>query len=108
MAQAIRLEVLGAGSATLSVSLVRDICLTDSPAGSPVVLMDVGRERVEIMHRCATRYADGFGAEVRFECRGAATFRAAEVRGNDGQGMSSTANCRDGDIASEECYGCKA
>jgi alpha-galactosidase len=67
MPRAIRLGVIGAGSATFSVGLVRDICLTESLAGSSVVLMDVDRERVETMHRFAVRYAGELGAKVSFE-----------------------------------------
>ena len=67
MAEAIKLGVIGAGSATFSVGLVKDICLTKSLAGSLVTLMDVDRERVEIMHRFAERYANELGADVRFE-----------------------------------------
>ena len=53
MPRAIRLGIIGAGSATFSVGLVRDVCLTKSLAGSHVTLMDVDRERAEIMHRFA-------------------------------------------------------
>ena len=68
MPRAIKLGVIGAGSATFSVGLVRDVCLAKSLAGSHVTLMDVDRERVEIMHRFAQRYAKELGAEVTFEC----------------------------------------
>lgn len=80
MPRAIRLGVIGAGSATFSVGLVRDVCLTESLAGSSVVLMDVDRERVETMHRFATRYADELGSKVSFECT---TEREAALRGAD-------------------------
>jgi alpha-galactosidase len=63
----IKLGVIGAGSATFSVGLVKDICLTRSLAGSLVTLMDVDRERVQIMHRFAERYAKELGAGIRFE-----------------------------------------
>ena len=67
MARAVKLGVIGAGSATFSVGLVKDICLTKSLAGSLVTLMDVDRERVQIMHRFAERYAKELGADVTFE-----------------------------------------
>ncbi len=80
MSRAIRLGVIGAGSATFSVGLVRDVCLTESLAGSSVVLMDVDRERVETMHRFASRYADELGAKVSFEWT---TEREAALQGAD-------------------------
>lgn len=67
MARAIKLGVIGAGSATFSVGLVKDICLTKSLAGSLVTLMDVDQERVRIMHQFAERYAAELGADVKFE-----------------------------------------
>jgi len=67
MPGAIKLGVIGAGSASFSVGLVRDICLAESLAGSRVMLMDVDRERVEVMHRFAQRYAQELGARVSFD-----------------------------------------
>lgn len=67
MPRAIKLGVIGAGSATFSVGLVKDICLAQNLAGSTVSLMDVERERVEVMHRFAERYAGELGADLRFE-----------------------------------------
>ncbi len=66
MARAIKLSVIGAGSATFSVGLVRDICLAESLAGSLVTLMDVDQDRVEVMHRFAQRYTGELGAKVSF------------------------------------------
>jgi len=66
MPSSIKLGVIGAGSATFSLGLIKDICLRESLAGSLVVLMDVDRERAEVMHRFAERYAGELGADVEF------------------------------------------
>jgi alpha-galactosidase len=67
MPRPIRLGVIGAGSATFSVGMVKDICLRPSLAGSSVMLMDVDAERAETVHRFATRYVQELGAQVQFE-----------------------------------------
>jgi len=67
MPRPIKLAVIGAGSATFSVGLVKDISLSPNLSGSLVTLMDVDRERVEAMHRFAQRYAAELGADLKFE-----------------------------------------
>lgn len=67
MGKAIKLGVIGAGSATFSLGLVRDLCLTQSLAGSTVTFMDNDAERLQRIHRLATRYAAELGADMRFE-----------------------------------------
>jgi alpha-galactosidase len=47
MGKAIKLGVIGAGSATFSLGLVRDLCLADSLRGSLVTFMDVDRGRLK-------------------------------------------------------------
>jgi alpha-galactosidase len=64
---AVKLGVIGAGSATFSVGLVRDICLQQSLAGSHVTLMDVDPERLTPMHNFARCYAAELGADVTFD-----------------------------------------
>jgi len=65
--RAIRLAVIGAGSAQFSLGLVRDLCLTQSLAGSQIAFMDVDAERLEMVAGLARRYADEVGADLRFE-----------------------------------------
>lgn len=67
MAAAIRLAVIGAGSAQFSLGLVRDLCLTRSLRGSTVVLMDIDTDRLEMVHNLAARYADELGTELTIE-----------------------------------------
>jgi len=64
---AIRLAVIGAGSAEFSAGVIRDICVRSSLAGSRVMLMDIDERRLAVIHRFATRYAAELGADVTFE-----------------------------------------
>src|SRR4029078_5382808 len=66
MPTAIRVSVIGAGSAQFSLGLVKDLCLTESLAGSQVCFMDINQERLEMMYKLAARYAGELGAGLRF------------------------------------------
>ncbi len=77
---AVKLSVIGAGSAVFSIGIVKDICLTPSLAGSTVHFMDIDPERLAMIHRFATRYAQELGANVRFE---KSTNREAALEGAD-------------------------
>jgi alpha-galactosidase len=65
--KAVRIGVIGAGSAQFSLGLVRDLCLTESLAGSQVVFMDIDAERLNLVGNLAARYAREIGADLRFE-----------------------------------------
>lgn len=67
MNKPMRLAVIGAGSAQFSLGLVRDVCLTDSLAGSTIVLMDVDRDRLDSTTELARRYAHELGKDLKFE-----------------------------------------
>ena len=67
MPSAIKVSVIGAGSAQFSLGLVKDLCLTASLAGSQVSFMDINPERLEMIHKLAARYAAELGADLRFE-----------------------------------------
>jgi len=67
MPSRVKLGVIGAGSATFSVGVVKDICLQESLAGSHVTLMDVNPDRLEPMLRFGERYARELGADVTFD-----------------------------------------
>jgi alpha-galactosidase len=66
MPTAIKVSVIGAGSAQFSLGLVKDLCLTESLAGSEVCFMDINQERLEMIYKLATRYAGELGADLRF------------------------------------------
>ncbi|MCA1670207.1 MAG: alpha-glucosidase/alpha-galactosidase [Thermomicrobia bacterium] len=63
---ALRIGVIGAGSAVFSLGLVKDLCLTPSLAGSEVIFMDINAERLHAVTGLARRYAAEMGASLRF------------------------------------------
>lgn len=67
MPTAIKISVIGAGSAQFSLGLVKDICLTPGLAGSLVSFMDIDRDRLEMIEKLARRYAGELGSDLRFE-----------------------------------------
>ncbi len=67
MSTAIKIGVIGAGSAQFSLGLVKDLCLTESLSGSLVSFMDINSERLEMIEKLASRYAAELGAGLRFE-----------------------------------------
>lgn len=67
MGTAVKIGVIGAGSATFSLGLVKDLCLTESLSGSHVTFMDVDAERLQMIHKLAERYADELGANITFD-----------------------------------------
>jgi alpha-galactosidase len=64
---AIKISIIGAGSAFFSLRLVGDLCKTKSLSGSSVSLMDIDEERLNSVHILAMRYASAFGANLKFE-----------------------------------------
>src|SRR4051812_4263932 len=80
MSKAVRLAVIGAGSATFSLGLVKDIILTKGLAGSEIVWMDINEARLDAIAKLAKRYADEMGADLRFD---QTTDRAAALRDSD-------------------------
>jgi alpha-galactosidase len=80
MSTAIKVSVIGAGSAQFSLGLVKDLCLTESLAGSEVCFMDINQERLEMIHKLAARYAGELGADLRFA---RTTDREAALRDTD-------------------------
>jgi alpha-galactosidase len=63
----VKITVIGAGSATFSMGLVRDLCLTESLTGSHVTFMDIDAGRLERIHRLAERYIGELGGELTFD-----------------------------------------
>ena len=80
MGTAVKLAVIGAGSAVFSLGLVKDLCLTENLAGSQVSFMDINQDRLAMIQKLAARYADELGADLRFE---ATPDRCATMRDAD-------------------------
>ncbi len=67
MPRAVKIGVIGAGSAQFSLGLVRDLILTESLHGSTVCFMDVDAERLDLVYRLAQRYVNELGVDLHFE-----------------------------------------
>ena len=80
MAKAVRIGVIGAGSATFSLGLVKDIILTEGLKGSEIVWMDINADRLDAISKLASRYAKEMGADLRFD---QTTDREAAIRDSD-------------------------
>ncbi|MBE3579131.1 MAG: alpha-glucosidase/alpha-galactosidase [Caldanaerobacter subterraneus] len=64
---AVKIGIIGAGSAIFSLRLVSDLCKTPSLYGSSVVLMDIDEERLEAIYTLATKYVEEVGGNLKFE-----------------------------------------
>jgi alpha-galactosidase len=67
MSTPIKIAVVGAGSATFSLGLVKDLSLTPSLAGSMVHFMDIDEDRLPMIHRLAARYCDELGQDLQLD-----------------------------------------
>jgi alpha-galactosidase len=63
----VKVSIIGAGSATFSVGLIRDLCLTPNLEGSTVSLMDINQERLNAVYVLCRKYADEVGIKLRIE-----------------------------------------
>jgi alpha-galactosidase/6-phospho-beta-glucosidase family protein len=67
MSKAVKVSVIGAGSAQFSLGLVKDLCLTEGLAGSHVSFVDIDEERLDMIYKLATRYAQQLGSSLTFD-----------------------------------------
>ena len=67
MPKPVRISVIGAGSATFSLGLVKDLCLTENLSGSHVTFMDVDTDRLNAVTAMATRFTAELGSDLSFE-----------------------------------------
>lgn len=63
----IKISIIGAGSATFSLGLVKDLCLTPNLEGSTVSFMDINRNRLDAVHALCKRYADELKIKLKLE-----------------------------------------
>jgi alpha-galactosidase len=66
-ARPLKIAVIGAGSATFSLGLVKDLCLTERLMGSRVAFMDIDPTRLANITALAGRYSKELGADLTFE-----------------------------------------
>ncbi len=67
MSKAVKVGVIGAGSAQFSLGLVKDLCLTEGLAGSHVSFMDIDEDRLDMIYKLGTRYAQQLGSSLTFD-----------------------------------------
>jgi len=63
----VKISIIGAGSATFSLALVKDLCLTPNLSGSMVSFMDVNKERLDAVYTLCKRYAEETKAKLKLE-----------------------------------------
>ena len=63
----IKISIIGAGSATFSLALVKDLCLTPNLEGSTVSFMDINKDRLDSVYLLCKRYADEMNIRLRLE-----------------------------------------
>jgi alpha-galactosidase len=66
MAQ-VKIAIIGAGSAQFSMDLVKDICVNQNLKGSTLALMDLSRERLDMIYLLAVRYLKETGNALNIE-----------------------------------------
>jgi alpha-galactosidase len=72
--------LIGAGSASFAMALVRDLILTNGLQGSRITLIDIDKERLNTALTLARRYCKEAGAEIEFK---ATTDRKGGLKGAD-------------------------
>ncbi|MCX8170357.1 MAG: hypothetical protein N3E47_00070 [Candidatus Bathyarchaeota archaeon] len=63
----VKVSVIGAGSATFSLALIKDLCLTPNLEGSTISLMDINERRLNAVYALCKRYADEMKIRLRVE-----------------------------------------
>ncbi len=63
----IKVSIFGAGSVVFSLGLVKDLCLTKGLHDTLVSFMDIDKEKLEVIHKLAEKYAVDLGANLTFE-----------------------------------------
>jgi len=106
MGTAIKIGIIGAGSAQFSLGLVKDICLTESLRGSHITFMDIDEERLDIIYKLATKYASQLGADLTFDAtlERAAALQDADFVVNTAYVLGHVVEARMRDLAGEK-YG---
>ena len=64
---AVKIGIIGAGSAAFSMNLVRDLCLVEGLRGSTMSFMDIDKERLNVVHNVASRYAKEMKVNLKLE-----------------------------------------
>jgi len=63
----VKISIIGAGSATFSLALVKDLCLTPNLEGSTISFMDINKDRLDAVHALCKKYAEEMKIKLRLE-----------------------------------------
>jgi alpha-galactosidase len=63
----VKISIIGAGSSTFSLALVKDLCLTPNLKGSTVSFMDINKERLDAVYSLCKRYAEEMKMDLKLE-----------------------------------------
>jgi len=63
----VNIAIIGAGSVVFSTSFIRDLCVTKSLWGSKITLMDISKDRLNMIHNLAVRYMKETKANLKIE-----------------------------------------
>ncbi|MCD6325128.1 alpha-glucosidase/alpha-galactosidase [Candidatus Bathyarchaeota archaeon] len=63
----VNISIIGAGSVAFSMSFIRDLCVTESLWGSKVTLMDISKDRLNMIHNLTVRYMKETKANLKIE-----------------------------------------
>lgn len=63
----VKVSVIGAGSATFSLALIKDLCLTPNLEGSTISLMDINERRLNAVYALCRRYANEMKIKLNIE-----------------------------------------
>lgn len=61
------ISIIGAGSATFSTRIIKDLCMTQSMHGATVTFMDIDQHKLDMVYNLAERLADEMKAEFVFK-----------------------------------------
>ena len=60
----VKICIIGAGSASFSVNLVKDVCINEHFKGSTVTLVDINDDRLNAIYGLCVRYKEELGADI--------------------------------------------
>ena len=67
MTKKLKVCIIGAGSAQFSLTMVKDLCLTENLRGSHVTFMDIDQERLDMIYNLGKRYSEQLGSNLTFD-----------------------------------------
>lgn len=80
MAKKLKICIIGAGSAQFSLTIIKDLCLSENLRGSHVTFMDIDEERLEMIYKLGKRYSKQLDSNLTFD---KTTDRSAALQGAD-------------------------